>query len=257
MNGIFRLQQFISYQIKAKTKYYIHSPFVYQFYLNVLSAKEPWQLKALTNLRRKLMNDKSAIQIEDYGAGKSGLKTISELENKVAVSSKYGKLLFNLLSHFQPKTVLEIGGSIGISSAYMALAAPEAQIISLEGSTKLIEKAIANHGELGIKNVSFVEGNFDDTLPQVLANYRSIDMIHFDGNHNSEATLKYFEWCIPKVKAKTIFVFDDIYWSPDMKNAWDKIKADKRVPLTIDVFQYGLCFFIEQKLAKEDFVLRY
>jgi hypothetical protein len=62
---------------------------------------------------------------------------------------------------------------------------------------------------------------------------------------------------MPYINEHTIFVFDDIYWSPGMYSAWQKIKSDPRIRLTIDVYQFGICFFNKEKLAKEDFVLLY
>lgn len=55
---------------------------------------------------------------------------------------------------------------------------------------------------------------------------------------------------------KSVFVIDDIYWSPEMKEAWDIIKADERVTVTIDLFYVGLVFFRKGQ-AKEDFVIKY
>jgi hypothetical protein len=42
-----------------------------------------------------------------------------------------------------------------------------------------------------------------------------------------------------------------------MTRAWNKIKADDTVTLTIDLYRMGWVFFRKEKLAKEDFVLRY
>jgi len=41
-----------------------------------------------------------------------------------------------------------------------------------------------------------------------------------------------------------------------MENAWNKIKADKRVSVSIDLFWFGILFF-RKGIEKQDFVLRY
>ena len=81
--------------------------------------------------------------------------------------------------------------------------------------------------------------------------------LFFDGNHKKEATLRYFQLCIEKANPETIFIFDDIYWSLEMIEAWMEIKNHPQITLALDVFQFGICFFRKEKLAKEEFVLRY
>jgi hypothetical protein len=37
-------------------------------------------------------------------------------------------------------------------------------------------------------------------------------------------------------------VFDDIYWSKEMTEAWQEIKQHPKVNVTIDIFEMGLVF---------------
>ncbi|PJC61367.1 MAG: SAM-dependent methyltransferase, partial [Flavobacteriales bacterium CG_4_9_14_0_2_um_filter_32_27] len=80
--------------------------------------------------------------------------------------------------------------------------------------------------------------------------------VFFDGNHTKNATLTYFNWCLEKANEQSVFVFDDIYWSEEMKCAWKEIKAHPKVTTTIDLFFLGIIFF-NPDLSKEDFVLRF
>ncbi len=81
-------------------------------------------------------------------------------------------------------------------------------------------------------------------------------MFFFDGNHRKEPTLRYFEQCIHFSNENSIFVFDDIHWSKGMESAWEYIKNDRRVSITIDLFWFGIIFFVEG-VEKQDFVIRY
>jgi hypothetical protein len=36
-------------------------------------------------------------------------------------------------------------------------------------------------------------------------------------------------------------VFDDVSWSRGMAKAWERIRSDERVSLSVDLFQIGLC----------------
>ena len=51
-------------------------------------------------------------------------------------------------------------------------------------------------------------------------------------------------------------IFDDIYWSSGMKEAWNEIKAHSDVTVTIDLFWIGLVF-VRKGQAKENFRIRY
>ncbi len=257
MSDFFRFKKFLIYQWKAKTKYYLHSPFVYQFYINVLEGKKDENLRSIDLLRRQLKSDHSFVAAQDFGTGVASSRKISDLEGHVAVRKKYGEMLYRLVKYFQPKTIVEIGTSIGISTGYLALANPSAKIVTLEGSSTLIYIAEQNFSKLGINNIETVCGNFGDTLPNIIQGIYKLDMVLFDGNHTKEATLRYFKECLPKTHENSIFIFDDIYWNSDMNEAWEEIKANTEISLTIDVFQYGICFFTKGKLAKENFILRY
>lgn len=254
---LYRLFQFLKYQRNASTKYYLHSPFVYQFYLNVLEGEVEKEVAQINLLRTKLRNDVREIEVEDFGTAKSSKRKIAELEKNVAVKEKYGLLLFRVAKYFQPKNILELGTNIGISSSYLALANPSVKIVSLEGSMNLIEEAKKNHASLNISNTEFVLGNFDDELSTSLQKFSSLDLILFDGNHNKAATMKYFEQCLPYANENSVFIFDDIYYSSEMTEAWESIREHPQITVTLDVYQFGICFFRKEKLAKENFVLRY
>ena len=257
MNKLFQAKIFLWYLFNAKTKYYLHSPFVYQFYLNVLEGEIDAPLQSISLLRNNLRTNHSLLQITDFGTGILNHTSVSNLEAKVAVREKYGTLLYRLIKCFQPKNILEIGTSIGLSSAYMALANLNAKIISLEGSLEVAQTAKQNHVSLQIKNVEVVDGNFDETLSSSLQKLTSVDLVFFDGNHTKKATLNYFNQCLQKANEHSVFVFDDIYWRKEMREAWEEIKQHSQITLTLDVYQFGICFFRKEKLAKENFVLWY
>jgi predicted O-methyltransferase YrrM len=257
MSLFFRLKKFIEYQWAAKTQYYLHSPFAYRFYLDVLLDKPTVELSSVVSYRKKLRSNYSAISITDFGTGISRSVAISHLERKVAVPHKYGKLLYSVVKQFKPETILEIGTSIGLSSSYMGLGSPGSKIISLEGSHNIAQVAKQTHAVLNITNIEVVEGEFSESIPSVLSKAKKFDLIYFDGNHTKEATLKYFELCLSAVHQNSVLIFDDIYWSPGMCEAWEQIKEHPSVTVTIDLYKVGICFFKKEKLAKENFVLRY
>jgi predicted O-methyltransferase YrrM len=258
IDTIHTLKEFLSYQQRAQTKYYIHSPFVYQFYLNVLEGSTDPRLQTITALRKRLLQNYDKIPINDMGAVPGTKeKIISKLASQASIPEKYGKVLFNIVQYFKPQSIVELGTCLGLGTAYIAAAGPSARIMTIEGSESLSDIAKQNFNSLKFNNIDSVMGHFDAKLPEVLARLERIDLAFIDGNHRYEPTLGYFNLLMEKTTEKTILVFDDIYWSREMTEAWTAIKKDPRVSLTIDIYRLGIVFMRKDKLAKEDFVLRY
>ena len=170
---------------------------------------------------------------------------------------KYAQLLYKLVKYVQPKTILELGTSLGLTSAYLASANKEAQLITIEGAPSIAAIAKENLDHLQLQNVHLITGNFDETLETVLAKKSAIDFVFIDGNHRKEPTLRYFEQLLKKSTEQSLFVFDDIHWSRDMNEAWTTIKNHSSVTLTIDLFFIGLVFFRKEQKVKQHFTIRF
>ena len=160
------------------------------------------------------------------------------------------------MDNFQPETGLELGTSLGISSAYIAKANATSSFTTIVGCSEIAAIAKENFASLNIKNVQQIIGNFDDELPKYLNRTEKLDFVFFDGNHRKEPTLNYFKQCLAKANDNSVFVFDDIYWSSEMKEAWTEIKKHERVTVTIDLFFLGIVFFRKEQ-ARQDFILRF
>jgi len=257
MNIIHRVISFLHYLWRAKTIFYIHSPFVYQFYKTILTHQDKKTTTIIAEKRKLIALSNNQLLIKDFGTGINRQMTVGELASKVAIRPKYGQVLYQLTSIYQPKTILEIGTSIGISSSYLALGNKNGSVHCLEGSEAPLQLAKEMHQLFALTNTTYYLGDFSTTLPDLIQRLKVVDLVFFDGNHTREATLEYFNRCMDKVSPNSIFVFDDIYWSKDMTAAWNEIKKDSRVKLTIDLYQLGICFFMTDKIAKEDFTLLY
>jgi len=138
---------------------------------------------------------------------------------------------------------LELGTSLGVTTAYLASVNSNIKCVSLEGSTEIANIARDNIDYLGITNIKIIEGNIDETLDIALSEFETLDFVFFDANHKKEPTLKYFNKCLELINENSIFVFDDIYWSKEMEQAWKEIKKNKNVTSTIDLFEMGIVFF--------------
>jgi predicted O-methyltransferase YrrM len=258
---LFQLFTFLRFLWRSKNAHGIQSPFVYQLYRNGLN-KDSVETKVLINpindYKNSLYSNKNIIVVSDFGAGsrifKSNKRKISKIAKTAGISNKNGRILFNLIRYLNPKSILEIGTSLGISTAYMANAAPKSRIYTLEGCRETAAMAKCQFIKFDLHNICLIEGNFDNTLPKVLEN-NQFNLIFFDGNHQKEPTLNYFDLCLKSATENSVFIFDDIHWNPEMEEAWEKIKENPRITISIDTFQWGLVFFRKEQ-AKQDFTLR-
>lgn len=240
----------------------MHSPFVFNFILHVLNNKSgyepPLQIEAL---RTSLLQDHSIITINDLGAGSrvksSKQKTIRQIAKTAVKPKKWSLFLFRLVKHYSPQTIIELGTSLGISTAYMAAANLQATIITIEGSPEIQKRASKNFNELHMGFIKSLQGPFDVVLPQVLTSVEQVDLAYIDGNHRLQPTLRYFEQLLQKKSADSVFVFDDIHWSAEMEEAWRVIQQHPAVRYTIDLFFLGLVFFRPEFKVKQHFRVRF
>lgn len=255
------LKDYLIYLFKSTNQHGIHSPFFYELYSNVIKDKTPFYSYAdIESIRAMLLLSNQKINVTDFGAGSklttSNQRKISSIVKNAAKLPKYGQLLFRLVNRFKPSTVLEIGTSLGISTMYLAAPSKKTNVITIEGCPTIARIAKINFQKIGFENINLHNGNFDEVLPKILSEKAALDMVFFDGNHTEKATITYFNWCLEKANEQSVFVFDDIYWSEEMKNAWHTIKNNPKVTSTIDLFFLGVVFF-NPDFTKEHFVLRF
>ena len=215
---------------------------------------------AIEELRGRLGRDDRLVRIEDMGACSvytgAGMRKISDIARRAAKPPRLGQLLFRIAGHYQPATVLELGTSLGLSTAYLAMGAPEARVISIEGSRAILETAAENLHSLGV-DAELLRGNFDVLLEPLLERIGPVELAFVDGNHRYEPTLRYFHSLMAHMPAPAVLIFDDIHWSADMEKAWAAIRADPRVYMTIDLFFIGLVFLRDEFKVKQDFTIRF
>ncbi len=254
---------YLQHSFKARSEYTIHSPFVYNFYHNILQNEEPFhQYRFLHKVRRELNTRAQYIKRKDMGSRAKEFicdqrfVRVKDIAKRSSVSAKKGELLFRIAQAYQPAHVLELGTSLGISAMYFSQAVPESKIITIEACLDSVNVARSNFDHYGMKNITLIPGTFEEKLAFALNQIHPVDMVFFDGNHKKEPTLRYFEQCLQHIHPGSVFIFDDIHWSSDMGKAWDAIRRHPLVKVTIDLYYLGIVFFKEE-LSKENFRFRF
>jgi predicted O-methyltransferase YrrM len=233
----------------------VHSPFAYQLCEEVFYNHHSFYVFDKLNLiRKQVLVDKTKIKMQDHGAGS---KVFSKQERSIkniaakGISSQYqSEIIFKMINFLKAKNCLELGSSIGLNTLYMASVNSAIQVTSVDACEDLINYANQLAERNHYNNIEFICSTFDAALPNILS--QKIDFIYIDGNHTYESTMKYFELILLNFQPSTVIVFDDIYWSEGMTKAWEEIKANPKLTLSIDTFHQGFVFFKEEIKEKID-----
>ncbi len=239
----------------------IHSPFVFEFIKYVLNDKKHYTIYDTAEaMRKQLLQDESFIDVEDFGAGSSVLKSRKRKIKDIAASSlkpkKYSRLLFRMVKFYKTQHVLELGTSLGITTAYLASANHEPEVTTMEGSENIAAIAQQNFSGLDLENINIITGDFDKVLAPYLQG-SSVDLAFIDGNHRQAPTLYYFEQVLARSTNDTIIVLDDIHWSREMEAAWAAVKDNPAVTLSIDLFFISIVFLRKEFKVKQHFTVRF
>lgn len=251
---------YLKYFVKAKGVNFRSSKQLQKLKVDVFEKLNQINDRQIIDLIQDLKQDKTQIKITDLGAGskqsKSNLRTVKSIVKNASIPPKFGRLLNTLVSEFKCENVLELGTSLGIGTAYLALNNKQTNIYSIEGCPKISQLAQVNVKKLKISNCYFFVGEFSSQFNSVLSQVNTLDLVYIDGNHTYEATMQYFDFFTSKLSKNAILVFDDIHWSKGMEKAWENIIGHSASKLTIDLFRMGIVL-VNPDLDKEHVVLRF
>jgi predicted O-methyltransferase YrrM len=277
---LFQIKSYLKFLWHSKNEHGVHSPFVFDLLTKCFyDKKSKPEYAILKEYRNSLLENKNTIDVTDFGAGsrvfKSNVRQISKIAQTAGISPKRAELLFRIVNYFQPdssvseqakQSILEIGTSLGLATSALSLGNQKASIVTLEGCPNTMAIAKIQLQKFNCNNVECVTTEFNSYLEKWNSslntatehsklNTEHFSLIYFDGNHQKQATLDYFELLLPTITNETVWIFDDIHWSLEMEEAWEIIKNHPKVTVTIDTFQWGLVFFRYEQ-EKEHFVIR-
>jgi predicted O-methyltransferase YrrM len=257
MNRTFAIKSYLLYLLRARHKkgYGIHSPFVFNLLNAVFYEPSPYYCyENIEDQREKLLCSKDLVDVTDHGTGGYTKRRICDIARRSVKRTKYAQLLFRLANSNRSSTILELGTCLGLTTLYLSQVNRNGKVVTIDADENLCRLAMDNFKALGADNIELRCGKVDDVLPGILEKLPALDFVFFDANHTKEATLNYFELCLPKAHKTSIFVFDDIYRSNEMSLAWQQITQHPDVRLSIDVFEMGIVFF-NTDLFKQDYIV--
>ena len=255
---VYLLSSYIKFLLKSTNRHGVHSPFVYSLVTRCFYDKTPFpEYQTLRTYRNELLKNNQSITVKDLGAGSrvftSNQRLVSAIAKHAGITFKQQKLLFRMMRYFKPDSVLELGTSLGMATWAMALGNPPATIYTVEGCKATSEVAKSYFKKFQFKNIRLYNQTFTaffDNFPQ-----SKIDFVYLDGSHDKESTLALFNQLLPHAHNNTILIFDDIYWSKEMTEAWKEIIKHPKITVSIDTYFWGLVFFRKEQ-KKQHFTIR-
>ncbi len=242
----------------------IHSPYLFRLVRFVLRDKNAYYCFGDIERRREyLLACPDELDVVDYGSrgskeGKRVRRKINEIAAGHLESAEMGQLLFRLVNFMgqeekRPLEILELGTSLGITTAYLSSADSHNHVVTLEGSEAVLQVARGVWQALRLKNIESKVGNIDDTL--YLYAREKLDLAYVDANHTYEATMRYADYLLPRMHEKGVLVIDDIHYSEEMERAWTALKNDSRVTTSMDLYHMGL-LFVDTHYLKRHYRIR-
>ena len=218
---------YLRYLLQRKSKFSIHSPFVYEF-------------------MTKVVNDSGSNRDYDTLWRISRLLDGKNYPNRRR--RKQGRLLYRMVRYFEPETVLTFGRLSALNTSALALGNLQTKVY-LEQSSDFLETL----NSMGVVNVNLIRHDSNEEEQYERLNtgfvYYSLDDFGDDSWNNLEDGFA-------EVDEDLVLVFEGIHHSRHTEAAWEAIKASEGVSISMDLYCVGLVFF-RDGIEKQDFVLKY
>ncbi len=247
--------RFLIHLMNARRWDAFHSPFLFEVFTHCCDEHiRSSRFEEIESLRKELMSSSEKIRRMDAGAGSEAIGSsettaVADIARHALSHPFQCRFLYRLALFLQPKNILELGTSLGISTAYLAAANPETNIVTVEGDPNVAQIAGRNFQKLNLLHIDLHTSLFRDYLDSY--DQPTPDLIFMDGHHESSALLTYYDLLKNRFQSHTIIVVDDIYWSKDMTDGWNELIARPEVTQSVDCFHFGLLFFNSDFFGKE------
>ena len=248
-----RIWSYIRHSFKAwnTTGEGIHSPYLFHIVRFIIRDGNAYYCFAdIERQRERLQRCTDMLDVVDFGSAGSPEGThiqrrVCDIASSHLERPEVGQLLFRLTNFLvqhekRPLEILELGTSLGITTAYLASSDSHNRVTTYEGSDTVLQVAQEVWRMLKLENILWQHGNIDNTL--FICARERIDIAYVDANHTYEATKRYADFLLPKITENGMLILDDIHHSEEMERAWKELQADPRVTTSMDLYHLGILF---------------
>ena len=223
-----------------------HSPFVYTFITEVLNDdRHYYAYDEINDLKKELLSDKTKILQNQKET------SISELTKK-ALSDKYNRLLFRIVAYYNPKNILEIGCTSGITTSFLTSPNKSTPVYSIAASESIASASINNIKPLALENVFITSLYANDKLREIIK--QPFDLIFIN---QAIGDISQYLQLTSLIKEDAIVIFKDINKDLEIVKSWNMMKSIESTTISIDLFSLGIVFFKKEQLKKQHFAIRF
>jgi predicted O-methyltransferase YrrM len=226
-------------RLRYRKGFGVHSPFTYNLITKVIEERTPYYVfDEIEKFRDELLSAEK---------GKQRI-TAGETQHR-----NYGALLFRLVNFFKCHSVLQVKGSTGVMSLYLSQASRNnCECYILENRLGLLNPVRAYANSCRLKNLHFLEGDYEQNLEKLKSTQASFDLIFINQSGDPEKTLEAIHFSQGFIHEKTVLIIDGIMRNKAMKTLWKRIKNHPETRVTIDLYALGIIFF-NTKLHKKNY----
>ena len=173
-------------------------------------------------------------KLEDYPFP---VKNATRNANQVRVDRKVGDLFYNLTVAKKPARIVEIGTAFGVSGMYWLsgiVANGSGKLLTFDPNAVWAKVAVSNLAMISPAYTATV-ATFEDTHQDILKNGEKIDMAFIDAIHQSGIVNNQFKLISQYCAPGSLILFDDINFSYDMWDCWQKIAKSPSVKASCSV----------------------
>ena len=216
----------------AKTKYQVHSPFVYTFLTEVLEDDRLYY--AFKLIQRIAKNTSTPL---------SAYRSIS------------GKIIFRSVLLYRPSHILHISEGYNIAALYHAGPDPSCKVTCLRmGNNEA--KGIKYFGNIPyFENITFEEDKTGKKWKNLLKAEKKTDWLFFQHHRDPALAIPLFDQWVKEAPQNAIFVYDQPYRSGKSKSIWKQLAQNKKISLSIDLYNLGFLFKRNEQKVKAHYPL--
>jgi predicted O-methyltransferase YrrM len=160
-----------------------------------------------------------------------------------AVQPLWGAFLHLCAAARGARNVLELGGGVGISGAYLATAPAVRRFITVEGSPERAAWAARNLARVA-PHAEVVAAPFAVAIDAVLGRFdEGIDLLFLDGPKRRDVEAELVARIAPRLNPGALVLCDDIHWSREMERAWREIELRIGFEWAVDAGRMGVALW--------------
>lgn len=223
---------------------FLHEPFRF-LVENTISAADLSVVEQIEVLRTdiaKRRHEFIGVFVEKPTPGKK--RSLREVACVTSVLPLWGTFLYLCAKSSRAKTILELGGGVGVSGCYLASSPGCTRLVTIEGHPDRARLAELQLGSVA-NQAEVVNASFEDGLGYVLPTLDAgLDLVFIDGTRRWETMHGLLSRIMPHLNPHCIVILDDIHWSAGMRHIWRQVCRLQGFGYAINAGRLGVCGWV-------------